>query len=214
VPLTRTTIAYALLALSAALVGRLAGHQDLLTTEPWLPIAPTYRAGVSVGLGMIVACVTLWLTEVAHRRSWRVRALHESLRPAVHGASDGMLSGMAIASGVGEELFFRGALLPLVGVVGSSAAFGLVHQVRGEGRWVWVAWAAAMGLVLGLIFRGTGHLGGCVVAHVVVNAVNLRRLRNVDPRRVRRTLGGLLVARAGAAPGPVKSRDVNRQGLL
>jgi hypothetical protein len=99
---------------------------------------------------------------------------------------------MAIASGLGEELFFRGWLTPYVGVLASAVAFGAVHQVRGRARWAWAAWAAVMGLAFGSIYRLTGNLAGPIVAHVTVNALNLRYLRDHDPEAKPKLLGGLL----------------------
>ena len=96
----------------------------------------------------------------------------------VHEASTAAIVGMAVASGVAEELFFRGTLLPWIGVVPSAIVFGLVHQVRGPARWLWVGWATVMGLLLGALYRATGDLVGPVLAHVLVNLFNLLYLRD------------------------------------
>jgi membrane protease YdiL (CAAX protease family) len=94
-------------------------------------------------------------------------------------------------SGLGEELFFRGFLVPVIGVAAQAAIFGLAHQLRGPSRWVWVGWATLVGLCLGLVFALTGSLVGPIVTHVLVNGYNLAFLRDHDPTP-RRRLGGLL----------------------
>jgi membrane protease YdiL (CAAX protease family) len=54
-----------------------------------------------------------------------------------------------------------------------------------------------MGLLFGALFLATGSLLGPIVAHVAINVVNLRFLRDTDlePQRQRR-LGGLLTPRS------------------
>lgn len=135
--------------------------------------------------------MTVRTTRVLGRARW-ARTLHADLRPVAHGLDNGAILLMAIASGLGEELFFRGWLTPYVGVLASAVAFGAVHQVRGRARWAWAAWAAVMGLAFGFIYRLTGNLAGPIVAHVTVNALNLRYLRDHDPEAKPKLLGGLL----------------------
>jgi membrane protease YdiL (CAAX protease family) len=48
----------------------------------------------------------------------------------------------------------------------------------GPSRWVWVIWATVAGLVFGFVFEITGHLAGPVIAHVLINGVNLAYLRD------------------------------------
>jgi uncharacterized protein len=147
---------------------------------------------VSLGLGVLVGATTIAATPAMVRRwSW-ARALHLALRPAVHRAGDGALLAVALASAVGEELLFRGLFVPLVGVVVSSVAFGVLHQIRGRARWGWIGWATLMGLLFGEVFAMTGSLLGPLLAHAAINHTNLRFLRDNDPTPPRRALGGLL----------------------
>jgi membrane protease YdiL (CAAX protease family) len=155
--------------------------QDPLTTPSWVGLEGDERLVWSVVLGGVLGAVTILATRVVARRVRGVRALHEALRPAVRDV-DGLAIGcMALASGVGEELLFRGLLVPLVGVVLSALAFGLLHQVRGPARWVWASWAFGMGLLFGLLFVITGSLVGPIVAHVAINFANLRFIRDNEP---------------------------------
>jgi membrane protease YdiL (CAAX protease family) len=81
---------------------------------------------------------------------------------------------LAVWSGVAEEAFFRGALQPLVGWVPASLLFGAVHFVpRGEFL-PWTGFAVAAGFLLGWLFDATGNLLAPIVAHALINAVNLR----------------------------------------
>jgi membrane protease YdiL (CAAX protease family) len=170
----------------------LALGRNPLVCEGWLGAQGAASWLVSLGLGLVLGATTIAVTPAMVRR-WRwARALHLALRPAVHRAGDAALLSVALASAVGEELLFRGLLVPLVGVVASSAAFGLLHQIRGRARWGWMGWAALMGLLFGEIFAMTGSLVGPLIAHAAINHSNLRFLRDNDPDPPRRPLGGLL----------------------
>jgi len=179
---------------SVAILVRASGGGSPLVIEGWFDRAlpPGARLLASVALGALVAAGTLAATPLLVRRSARVRRPEEDLRPVVHGATHLELALLAFASGLAEELLFRGTLLPMVGLVVSSAAFGLLHQMKGPARWVWTAWAATLGLALGVVVAATGHVAGAVLAHVVINAHNLRRLRSPDVAGRHARLGGLL----------------------
>lgn len=185
--------AYGALGAGAAAVSMAFG-QDPLSTPGWLGIgSPAAAALVSGGAGVCVGALTVASTRVLVRRAPWARALHEALRPAVKGAADGWLFALAAASAVGEELLFRGLLVPLLGVVLPSIAFGVLHQVRGPARWGWMAWATLMGLLFAVLYAATGSLVGPIVAHVMINGANLRYLRDTEPGAMhRKKLGGLL----------------------
>jgi hypothetical protein len=97
-----------------------------------------------------------------------------------------------VASAAGEELLFRGLLVPVIGVVASSIVFGALHQIRGRARWGWMVWATIMGLLFATVFAATGSLIGPLFAHAAINHSNLRFLRDSQPTPRRRALGGLL----------------------
>jgi membrane protease YdiL (CAAX protease family) len=132
-------------------------------------------------MGGLLAGATVLASRILARRTAWTRALHEALRPAVRTADGLTIACMALSSGVGEELLFRGLLVPILGVCGSSLAFGLLHQVRGPARWVWAGWACVMGALFALVFTITGSIAGAVLAHVAINAANLRYVRDVEP---------------------------------
>ena len=87
---------------------------------------------------------------------------------------------LAIASSLGEEAFFRGALLPALGrggLVTSSLVFALLHLgplSRFPRMLPWTISSFVTALVLGGLFLVTGNLVAPVMAHFLVNFVNLR----------------------------------------
>ena len=86
---------------------------------------------------------------------------------------------VALASGLGEEILFRGAVLPSFGVVASSVVFGLLHG--GRGMLGWTLFAIVAGFVFGGLAVWTGGVLAPAVAHVVINGTQLWRLVGDEP---------------------------------
>jgi len=80
---------------------------------------------------------------------------------------------LALLSGLAEELLFRGALWPNLGLLGTTLLFGLVHVIPKRSLWVMPLFATLAGLLLGLLRLGTESVWPPVLAHVLVNALNL-----------------------------------------
>lgn len=190
-PAAAITAVYAVVGAIAAGGSLLLGRNPI-ACDAWLGTRGMASWLLSLGIGVLLGSTTIAATPAVVRR-WRwARALHLALRPAVYRASNPALLAVAVASAAGEELLFRGLLVPLVGVVASSIAFGVVHQIRGRARWGWMAWATLMGMLFGAAFALTGSLVGPLLAHAAINHSNLRFLRDNDPAPPRRALGGLL----------------------
>ncbi len=184
--------AYALLGVFAlVLVDLWRGGSALVHPEPWLSLEPATRHvysalwGVAFG-ALVVVCTRAFVVRFA----W-ARELHAALRPFASGMSPSAIVVIAALSAFGEEMLFRGLLAPAIGVVPQALIFGAAHQIPGPSRWVWVAWATAVGLALGGMFQLTGSLLGPLAAHALVNALNLSYLKSHDPSP-RHALGGLL----------------------
>ncbi|MDI3286978.1 CPBP family intramembrane glutamic endopeptidase [Polyangium sp. 15x6] len=173
---------YALLAcLATALALALRDGAPWMYPNPWLGLTSTVGTLASALSGIILATILVVTTRFAVGRFGWARRLHGELRPVAKDLSVGQIFILAGLSSLGEEVLFRGLLTPVIGVVGSGVLFGLLHQMRGPSRWVWTGWATAVGLILGAIFAATGSLVGPLLAHAIVNAVNLGYLRDHDP---------------------------------
>jgi CAAX protease family protein len=182
---------YAAVGIFAVAASVLLGR-DPLACDGWIGAHHAASLLLSLGLGVPLGAVTIVSTRIVVRRSSWAHALHEALRPAVHSADDMTVFAVAAASSAGEELLFRGLLVPIVGVFASSILFGAVHQIRGPARWPWMAWATLMGFLFATVFASTGSLAGPLVAHAAINHSNLRFLRDNSRIPRRRSLGGLL----------------------
>ena len=83
---------------------------------------------------------------------------------------------VALVSGIGEEVFFRGLLQGWIGIWWSSLLFALLH-IGPDRRFVsWPILAFVASLVLAGLFEHTGSVVAPVVAHALVNFVNLRHI--------------------------------------
>jgi membrane protease YdiL (CAAX protease family) len=84
---------------------------------------------------------------------------------------------LALSSGFAEELFFRGAMQPALGLLLTSLIFGAVHTGPRRVFVAWSVWAFIMGLLFGVIFELSGVLWGPVLAHVWINQRNMAYMR-------------------------------------
>jgi CAAX protease family protein len=132
--------------------------------------------------GLAAGLLIVFASRMALYRFEWARALHRELRHLLFPLSDVEIVVLAGASSVGEEMFFRGALLPSIGVFGSSAIFALLH-IGPKARFLpWTASSFAVGLLFGAMFLWTGDLTGPIIAHFTVNFLNLRHLAQVELR--------------------------------
>ncbi len=178
----RVAAGYALLAtVATALALALRDGLPWVHPKPWFPAPPAVSLLTSAVLGLSMATALIALTRLSVSRYEWARRLHCELRPVARDLTGGQILLVAGLSSLGEELLFRGLLTPWVGVPISALLFGLAHQIKGPSRWVWVGWATTVGLGLGAIFAVTGSLVGPLLAHAIVNAVNLTFLRDHDP---------------------------------
>ena len=114
-----------------------------------------------------------------HRFVW-ARNLHRSCRSLLGRLTGREILVLALASSVGEELLFRGALQPVLGLWLQALVFALLHIGPGWRFVPWTAWAFVMGLCFGLLFQWTGDLGGPIVAHFTINFLNLHYISRVE----------------------------------
>lgn len=122
--------------------------------------------------GALVIAVSAWYM----RRFPSGAALARTLAEAIGPLTPLQCGWAALLSGVGEEAFFRGAMQPVLGLVATSLVFGLLHAPLRRELVPWTVFAVLAGLLLGGLYDSTGALTAPVTAHVLVNAVNLRRL--------------------------------------
>jgi CAAX protease family protein len=129
-----------------------------------------------VGAGLALAAVAIALSRVATARTVWGAALARSLGRLLGPLSGWESAALAALSGFAEEAFFRGALQPELGWGWATLLFGLAHFAPRRELWPWTAFALLVGGLLGALYDWTGNLVAPVVAHAVINGVNLRWL--------------------------------------
>ncbi len=188
---------YAALGAVAAAIAVAWRGNPLTLADPWLDLGPIAAHAYSALLGTTFGLGVALLTRPLVARFGWARRLHDELRPVARQMSPTGIWIVAALSSIGEELLFRSVLLPAVGLWAQALLFGFAHQLPGRARWIWVAWAAVMGCLLGALFQLTGSLVGPILAHAAINGMNLRYLRDHDPSPPRRRgMGGLLGQRS------------------
>jgi membrane protease YdiL (CAAX protease family) len=149
---------------------------DLLTLL-WTPLL-----GLALGLAVVFGFRLL------ERRAEWLPALHREFRAMLGRPPMTELVLLAAASSIGEEVFFRGAMLDAWGPWLSSLVFALLHVPPKRELWPWTLSAGLLGLVLAGLTHWTGNLGPAIVAHFVINLINFtyitRRVPAIVLRRV------------------------------
>lgn len=72
-----------------------------------------------------------------------------------------------LLAGIPEEILFRGALQPVLGLVITSIIFGALHAIT----WAYFVYATVAGVLLGVLAAGTGGLWAPVAAHTVIDVI-------------------------------------------
>jgi membrane protease YdiL (CAAX protease family) len=140
------------------------------------------RVFTGIVIGLLVGLAIVFSSRLAVYRFEWARALHREFRALLSPLGPVEIVVLAAASSIGEEMFFRGALLPFLGLLGSSAVFALLH-IGPKARYLpWTISSFVAGLVFGQLYLWSGDLTGAVVAHFTVNFLNLRHVAQYELR--------------------------------
>jgi len=172
-PLSRASMViglYGAMALVALVLAAGRGDPDLyrFASEPRWPLLAGPVVGVAVGLAVV------GMTRVATRYFAWARYLHVSFHDVLGPLTRREIVILALGSSIGEELLFRGALLPWLGPWWQAVVFALLHVGPGRRFLPWTASALVLGAGFGWLAVWTGNLGAPIAAHFVINFLNLR----------------------------------------
>lgn len=146
--------------------------------------SPYDRAGwwhlASPALGLVVGLLVVLASRQAVARLRWARSLHRDFRALLGDVSSREILILAAASSIGEEVLFRGALQPWIGLAPQAALFALLHVGPSRRFLPWTLWALIMGLAFGAMVELTGDLGGAIVAHFAINFLNLHYIARVE----------------------------------
>jgi membrane protease YdiL (CAAX protease family) len=200
---------YGLLAAAAVIWGVLADRPDIFHDPdalldppmPWsVAILLGGAAGVAFGLGM--ARITRF---TVYRFRW-ARTLHLEFRGLFGPLRDVEVLAFASLSAIAEELFFRGALQPAIGIVGASLIFGALHTAPSRKFVAWPFQALLMGFAFGGLFWLSGNLAAPMLAHFTINYQNLHFINSYDPSLQLPRSFATALEEDGQNRGPAKHR--------
>ena len=172
-PLSRASMViglYGAMALVALVIAAGRGDPDLYRfgSEPHWALLAGPIVGFLVGLGVV------GLTRVATRHFAWARHLHVSFHDLLGPLTGREIVILALGSSIGEELLFRGALLPWLGPWWQAVVFALLHVGPGRRFLPWTASALVLGAGFGWLAVWTTNLGAPIAAHFTINFLNLR----------------------------------------
>ena len=131
-----------------------------------LPATAQLAIGVPLGgaLGVVISYVAL-------RSVWRASVIDGVLPLRAVTAAAWSIVVVGILAGVGEELLFRAALQPWIGIWWTSLLFGIAHSGTARlheglslGKVVYLLFAVGAGVMLGLLYGSAGLLAS-IAAH-------------------------------------------------
>jgi membrane protease YdiL (CAAX protease family) len=136
----------------------------------WERAAIGSAAGLTLGLAVVAGSRLL-----VERFGW-ARSLYHWFAHVLGPMSDREVLGLALLSSIGEELLFRGAMQPTLGLWLTAAIFGLLHFPPRLRLVPWTVMAGLFGLIFGAITLWSGTISGAVIAHFTINLLNLREV--------------------------------------
>ncbi len=138
------------------------------------PTSTSGTAALAEALGLAAALLLgSWLSE----RYWpAMRRLTAELQTVIGPVDARRALLWGLCSGVAEEALFRGPVQDLLGWLPTAIGFGLLHGGLSRRLIAWSCFALVAGVGFGLLTVRHGSVWPAALAHIVVNAVNLRRL--------------------------------------
>lgn len=130
-----------------------------------------------IGLGVLGAAVLLIANYLFEEHFPSYKIFRTVLMQMIGNATIPVALYLAFISALGEELLFRAAVQPVLGLVGTALLFGLLHLGPQGLVSIWTLWAIVSGLMMGWIFESTGSLWPALICHFLVNAISMLTLR-------------------------------------
>jgi hypothetical protein len=131
---------------------------------------------LDVGLGLGAAGVLLAAWWLGAARLAAARDLERRIGQVVGPLARDEVFALAFLSAVAEEVFFRGAVQGAWGWALATLSFAVLHTGPGLSFRLWTLFAAAAGGLFGGLLLWRENLLAPILAHFLVNAVNLDRI--------------------------------------
>lgn len=142
-----------------------------------LTVPPTQTLLIWTVLGLVGGLALVGISHLFETRlGWEENPILRDLIPRT-GGEKVLFVGLSVAAGLGEELAYRGYVIPvLAGLVGSqwtaavfsSGIFGFLHAYQGP---IGVIRTGGMGFVLAAVYLLSGSLWPAILAHVAIDLI-------------------------------------------
>ena len=131
---------------------------------------------IDLVVGVVAGGVLLGVWQFGLRLLPAAQELEGKLGEMLRGIDTPEVIALALLSGFAEELFFRGAVQGSWGWPIATLLFAMLHVGPGAAFRSWTLFAAVAGLLFAGLMEWRGNLLAPVIAHILVNAINLGRL--------------------------------------
>lgn len=128
---------------------------------------------IDILIGVAIAAPVIFLSTISLDRFRWAEEMEKIFSQVLVPLQRSKIFIIAAASGIGEEIFFRGGLQPILGIVITSILFGLIHLPFKKALLPWTFIAIIMGFVLGFLFAWRGSLIAPITAHFTINFCNI-----------------------------------------
>lgn len=93
---------------------------------------------------------------------------------------------ISLSAGIGEELFFRGAIQPYLGVIWTAVLFVALHGYLNPRDWRMASYGVLMTLIIIALGYMTETIGivSAMTAHVIIDLFLLLKLMNSSPQKL------------------------------
>ena len=182
--LKTAAVIYGVLVAAAITIGIVRGAPNICIHQNGILngyVSAVSRFSIGAAIGILLGLGVAWLTRFSVYRYHWARKLHAEFRGLFGPISGSDIFAFASISAVAEELFFRGALQPIIGIAATSIVFGIVHLAPNRHFVPWTIQALAMGFVLCGLFYLTGDLTAPILAHFTINYQNLHFINRYNP---------------------------------
>ena len=139
------------------------------------------RLLMGLAAALLIGLLVVGLSRFAARGTGWGRALHSEFHSVLGALDSRQILLLALLSGFGEELLFRGVLYPRLGLIGSALLFAVLHFPYRKTLIPWSVFALVLGVVLGVLTGASGSLWPAIFLHFFINYYNLHDLTGDSP---------------------------------
>lgn len=128
-------------------------------------------------LGLLAGSVLTIASVLFEMEFAEYRLIKDYLLEVIGRAPAVTIVALSLLSAAGEEVFFRVAMQPELGMVGTTLIFALLHLGPRGNPNSWTLMSAIISLLLGVIFDYTESILPVFVAHSIMNLTSMFKLR-------------------------------------